>query len=61
MIAGRTVEAILPDWREAERMLLEMVDGDAMRALDARIALLREEHRLAMADREEEIAELATL
>jgi phage shock protein A len=58
VIAGRSVEAILTEWREAERTLAAMSDSRDKLEQDARIALLREEHRLAMAQREVEMAEL---
>ena len=61
MTRCRAVEAILDEWLEAERMLADALDSDTTRAIQARVELLREEHRLALAAREEEIAELATL
>ena len=61
MIRGRPVEAILTDWREAERVLADKPDTPDRRVLEVRIALLRQEHRLAIADREGEIEELRQL
>ena len=48
---GRTIEAILEEWRAAEREL-EAAVGDAGAAILARIDKLREEHRMAIADRD---------
>jgi hypothetical protein len=53
----RPIEAILTEWRAIEREL-EATDGEARRALDARIERLREEHRQAVASRESEAQEL---
>jgi hypothetical protein len=55
---GRAVVKILSEWRLAERMVADMPDSPARRAIETRIAQLREEHRLAMADREGEMTEL---
>jgi hypothetical protein len=61
VIRGRPVERILTEWREVERMLVDMLDTPDRRALEARIESLRQEHRLAIADREDEMAELREL
>jgi hypothetical protein len=61
VIRGRPVEGILTEWREAERMLADMPDTPDRRALEARIESLRQEYRLAIADREDEMAELRQL
>jgi hypothetical protein len=53
----RPIEAILTEWRAIEREL-EATEGEARRALDARIERLREEHRQAVASRESEAQEL---
>jgi hypothetical protein len=55
---GRRVDKILAEWRAVERTVADFPDSPARRALEARIACLRDEHKQAMTDREGEIAEL---
>jgi hypothetical protein len=55
---GRAVDKIRAEWRAVERTVADMPDSPARRALEARTASLRDEHRQAMAEREGEIAEL---
>jgi len=47
----RSIDAILRDWRAAEREL-ETALGDAKAAIQARIYQLHEEYQAAIADRE---------
>jgi hypothetical protein len=47
---GRTVETILAEWRAREREL-EAPDAGDRKLLEARIAALRDEHRMAVAAR----------
>jgi hypothetical protein len=47
---GRTVETILAEWRARERELGGL-DRSARKLVEARIAALRDEHRLAVAAR----------
>ena len=56
MSGGRAVEAILVDWRAAERMLVE-APKEHWLAILARIDELQDEYQRAMADRESEAEE----
>ena len=57
-MVDHTVETILDRWRELERELEGVDEGDR-ELLEGRIAALREEHRVAMAARSVEADELA--
>ena len=57
VIEDRPIEAILTEWRAVERQL-ETTEGEARRALHARIERLRDEHRRALASRDSEAKEL---
>lgn len=57
---GRSVDAILADWRSLERERDGMSDGPGRAAVDALIVDLREEHRRALAEREAEASSLGS-
>ena len=61
MADGRSVDVILTEWRMADRALAGVADGPDKVALEARIERLKEEHRLALAAKAEEIDELRAL
>ena len=59
-VVGRSVETILEEWRAGEREL-EGVSGNQRAVVEARVAALREEHRVAVAEREPLAEELRRL
>jgi hypothetical protein len=48
-----SVEAILAEWRAAERALEDTEDADEREALEARVSELRDEYAAAVAERTE--------